>query len=238
MKGISYRGNNICFGRYALQALEPAWITSRQIEAGRRAMSRNVRRGGQIWVRIFPDKPVTVRPTETRMGSGKGSPEYWVSVVKPGKILYEMADNSGARELMCIRILGASNRRYAYIGDIVVAVIKEAVPNMTLERSEVIRAVIVRTCKELKRSNGILIQYDDNAAVVIDQEGNPKGTRIFCAIARELRQLNFTKIVSLAPEMYVVGLFLGPPPVLVDSRVHEGVHHLPLKPQQEMLFEQ
>ncbi|XP_027357024.1 uncharacterized protein LOC113866344 [Abrus precatorius] len=106
--------------------LSPLWITSRQIEAGRRAMSRNVRRGGQIWVRIFPDKPVTVRPTETRMGSGKGSPEYWVSVVKPGKILYEMADNSGARELMCIRILGASNRRYAYIGDIVVAVIKEA----------------------------------------------------------------------------------------------------------------
>ena len=73
MKGISYRGNRICFGRYALQALEPAWITSRQIEAGRRAMTRNVRRGGKIWVRIFPDKPVTVRPTETRMGSGKGS---------------------------------------------------------------------------------------------------------------------------------------------------------------------
>ncbi|KAK7325963.1 hypothetical protein VNO80_33598 [Phaseolus coccineus] len=90
MKGISYRGNHICFGKYALQALEPAWITSRQIEAGRRAMSRNVRRGGQIWVRIFPDKPITVRPTETRMGSGKGSPEYWVAVVKPGKILYEM----------------------------------------------------------------------------------------------------------------------------------------------------
>ncbi|KAI5406253.1 hypothetical protein KIW84_052844 [Lathyrus oleraceus] len=72
------------------KALEPAWITSRQLEAGRREMSRNVRRGGQIWVRIFPDKPVTVRPTETRMGSGKGSPEYWVAVVKPGKILYEM----------------------------------------------------------------------------------------------------------------------------------------------------
>nr|YP_009115452.1 ribosomal protein L16 [Acacia ligulata]CUR00746.1 rpl16 [Acacia ashbyae]CUR02295.1 rpl16 [Acacia erinacea]CUR02477.1 rpl16 [Acacia exocarpoides]CUR06292.1 rpl16 [Acacia rostellifera]CUR06836.1 rpl16 [Acacia sclerosperma subsp. sclerosperma]CUR07656.1 rpl16 [Acacia tysonii]CUR08109.1 rpl16 [Acacia xanthina] len=90
MKGISSRGNHICFGRYALQALEPAWITSRQIEAGRRAMSRNARRGGKIWVRIFPDKPVTVRPTETRMGSGKGSPEYWVAVVKPGKILYEM----------------------------------------------------------------------------------------------------------------------------------------------------
>ena len=90
MKGISYRGNHICFGTYALQALEPAWITSRQIEAGRRAMTRNARRGGKIWVRIFPDKPVTVRPAETRMGSGKGSPEYWVTVVKPGRILYEM----------------------------------------------------------------------------------------------------------------------------------------------------
>ncbi|TKY66324.1 50S ribosomal protein L16 [Spatholobus suberectus] len=90
MKGISYRGNHICFGRYALQALEPAWITFRQIEAGQRAMSRNVRRGGQIWVRIFPDKSFTIRPTETRIGSGKGSPEYWVAIVKPGKILYEM----------------------------------------------------------------------------------------------------------------------------------------------------
>ncbi|CAL5203873.1 unnamed protein product [Lathyrus oleraceus] len=90
MKGKASRGNKICFGKYALQALEPAWITSRKLEAGRRAMSQNVRRGGQIWVRIFPDKPVTVRPTETRMGSGKGSPEYWVAVVKPGKILYEM----------------------------------------------------------------------------------------------------------------------------------------------------
>ncbi|KAM0932024.1 50S ribosomal protein L16 [Dioscorea sansibarensis] len=84
MRGISCRGNHISFGRYALQALEPAWITARQIEAGRRAMTRYARRGGKIWVRIFPDKPVTVRPTETRMGSGKGSPEYWVSVVKTG----------------------------------------------------------------------------------------------------------------------------------------------------------
>ena len=112
-----------------------------------------------------------------------------------------VADNSGARELMCIRIIGASNRRYAHIGDVIVAVIKEAVPNMPLERSEVVRAVIVRTCKELKRDNGMIIRYDDNAAVVIDQEGNPKGTRIFGAIARELRELNFTKIVSLAPEV-------------------------------------
>lgn len=112
-----------------------------------------------------------------------------------------VADNSGARKLMCIRIIGASNRRYAHIGDVIVAVIKEAIPNTPLERSEVIRAVIVRTCKELKRDNGMIIRYDDNAAVVIDQEGNPKGTRIFGAIARELRQLNFTKIVSLAPEV-------------------------------------
>ncbi|KAI3692920.1 hypothetical protein L6452_32745 [Arctium lappa] len=111
-----------------------------------------------------------------------------------------VADNSGARELMCIRIIGASNRRYAHIGDVIVAVIKDAVPNMPLERSEVVRAVIVRTCKELKRDNGMIIRYDDNAAVVIDQEGNPKGTRVFGAIARELRQFNFTKIVSLAPE--------------------------------------
>nr|QGA86150.1 ribosomal protein L14 [Swartzia emarginata] len=112
-----------------------------------------------------------------------------------------VADNSGARELLCIQIIGASKRRYAYIGDIIVAVIKETVPNMPLERSEVIRAVIVRTCKEIKRNNGMIIQYDDNAAVVIDQEGNPKGTRIFGAIARELRQLNLTKILSLAPEV-------------------------------------
>nr|YP_009450269.1 ribosomal protein L14 [Burmannia nepalensis]AOV94002.1 ribosomal protein L14 [Burmannia nepalensis] len=119
------------------------------------------------------------------------------------KTLLNVADNSGAQKLMCIRIIGAGNPQYAHIGDIIVAVIKDAAPNpnISLERSEVIRAVIVRTCKELKRSNGITIQYDDNAAVVIDQEGNPKGTRIFGAITRELRQLNFTKIVSLAPEV-------------------------------------
>ncbi|KAL6580062.1 ribosomal protein L16, L13 [Orobanche minor] len=98
MKGISYRGNHIYFGKYALETLEPAWITSRQIEVGRRAMTRNARRGGKIWVRIFPDKPVTVRTAETRMssGSGKGSPEYWVAVVKPGRILYEMG---GVKEI-------------------------------------------------------------------------------------------------------------------------------------------
>ena len=112
-----------------------------------------------------------------------------------------VADNSGARKLMCIRILGASNRKYAHIGDIIIAVVKEAVPNMPLKKSEVVRAVVVRTRKELKRNNGTIIQFDDNAAVVINQEGNPKGTRVFGPVARELRESNFTKIVSLAPEV-------------------------------------
>nr|YP_009668596.1 ribosomal protein L16 [Haplomitrium blumei]QCW59371.1 ribosomal protein L16 [Haplomitrium blumei] len=97
LRGISARGNSIRFGKFAPQALEPAWITSRQIEAGRRAITRYARRGGKIWIRIFPDKPVTMRPAETRMGSGKGSPEFWVSVVKPGTILYEM---SGVPEIV------------------------------------------------------------------------------------------------------------------------------------------
>ena len=112
-----------------------------------------------------------------------------------------VADNSGARELMCIRVIGASNRRYAHIGDVIIAVIKDAVPQMPLERSEVIRAVIVRTRKEFKGDDGIIIRYDDNAAVIIDQKGNPKGTRVFGAVAEELRELNLTKIVSLAPEV-------------------------------------
>jgi large subunit ribosomal protein L16 len=90
MTGKAPRGTTIAFGDYALQAMEPSWITSRQIEAARRAMTRQIRRGGKIWIRIFPDKPVTMRPAETRMGSGKGAPEYWVAVVKPGKILYEL----------------------------------------------------------------------------------------------------------------------------------------------------
>nr|ASA35034.1 ribosomal protein L16 [Isotoma hypocrateriformis] len=107
MKGICYRGNSICFGKYALQALEPAWITSRQIEAGRRAMTRNARRGGKIWVRIFPDKAVTVRAAETRMGSGKGSPEYWVVVVKPGRILYEIGGVTENIARRAISIAGA-----------------------------------------------------------------------------------------------------------------------------------
>ena len=91
MTGQATRGEEINFGQYGLQALEPAWITSRQIEAGRIAMTRHVRRGGKVWIRIFPDKPVTQKPAETRMGSGKGNPEYWVAVVKPGRIMFEVA---------------------------------------------------------------------------------------------------------------------------------------------------
>jgi len=90
MRGTATRGNTIAFGQFALQAQECGWITSRQIEASRRAMTRQVKRGGKIWIRIFPDKPVTMRPAETRMGSGKGNPEFWVAVIKPGRILFEM----------------------------------------------------------------------------------------------------------------------------------------------------
>ncbi|NEO54250.1 MAG: 50S ribosomal protein L16 [Okeania sp. SIO3B5] len=90
MRGNANSGNTISFGEFALQALEPSWITSRQIEASRRAMTRYIRRGGKIWIRIFPDKPVTMRAAETRMGSGKGAPEYWVAVVKPGRIMFEL----------------------------------------------------------------------------------------------------------------------------------------------------
>lgn len=121
-------------------------------------------------------------------------------MIQPQSYL-SVADNSGARKLMCIRVLGTSNRRYANTGDIIIAVVKEALPNMPLKRSEIVRAVIVRTCKEIKRDNGMILRFDDNAAVLINQEGNPRGTRVFGPVARELRENNFTKIVSLAPEV-------------------------------------
>ena len=91
MKGVATRGNTVVHGDFGLQATEPAWITSNQIEAARVAMTRFIKRGGKVWIKIFPDKPVTAKPAETRMGSGKGSPEYWVAVVKPGRILFEIA---------------------------------------------------------------------------------------------------------------------------------------------------
>ncbi|XBH70063.1 hypothetical protein VPH35_097803 [Triticum aestivum] len=122
-------------------------------------------------------------------------------MIQPQTLL-NVADNSGAQKLMCIRVIGAAgNQRYARIGDVIVAVIKDALPQMPLERSEVIRAVIVCTCEKFKCEDGIIIRYDDNAAVIIDQKGNPKGTRVFGAIAEELRELNYTKIVSLALEV-------------------------------------
>jgi large subunit ribosomal protein L16 len=101
-RGKAYRGSTISFGDYALKSLDPAWITARQIEASRIAMTRFIKRGGKIWIRVFPDKPVTKKPTEVRMGKGKGSPEAWVAVVKPGRILFEMegVDEATAREAM------------------------------------------------------------------------------------------------------------------------------------------
>jgi large subunit ribosomal protein L16 len=90
LTGLATRGCELNFGDYGMQSLEPSWITSRQIEASRRAMTRYIKRGGKIWIRVFPDKPVTMRPAETRMGSGKGAPEYWVAVVKPGRIMFEI----------------------------------------------------------------------------------------------------------------------------------------------------
>ena len=102
MTGKAYRGNRITDGQFGLVALEPAWITSNQIEAARVAMTRSIKRGGNVWIKIFPDKPVTEKPAETRMGSGKGSPEYWVAVVKPGRVMFEMDGISEdvAREAM------------------------------------------------------------------------------------------------------------------------------------------
>ena len=102
MKGKAMRGNTLTYGEYGLQALEPSWITSNQIEAARRAMTRYIKRGGNIWIKIFPDKPVTEKPAETRMGSGKGAPEYWVAVVKPGRVMSEVGGvpESVAREVL------------------------------------------------------------------------------------------------------------------------------------------
>jgi large subunit ribosomal protein L16 len=102
--GIATRGSSLAFGQYGLKALEAAWITNRQIEAARRAMTRYVKRGGKVWIRIFPDKPITAKPAETRMGKGKGAPEGWVAVVKPGRILYEMEGISEAEAKEAMRL--------------------------------------------------------------------------------------------------------------------------------------
>lgn len=102
MTGAETRGAELHFGDFGLQSLEPVWINSRQIEAARRAMTRSIKRGGKVWIRVFPDKPITAKPAETRMGSGKGNPEYWVAVVKPGRVLFEM---TGVERAVAVRAL-------------------------------------------------------------------------------------------------------------------------------------
>ncbi|MDA9370463.1 50S ribosomal protein L14 [Gloeomargaritaceae cyanobacterium AH-226-B11] len=120
-------------------------------------------------------------------------------MIYPQTIL-TVADNTGAKKIMCIRVLGG-NRKYGKIGDVIIGVVKEATPNMPVKRSDVIRAVIVRTSKTIRRSDGMFIRFDDNAAVIVNNDSNPRGTRIFGPIAREIRDKNFSKIVSLAPEV-------------------------------------
>jgi len=112
-----------------------------------------------------------------------------------------VADNTGAKRIMCIRVMGGSSRRYARIGDVIVASVKKAIPNSEVKEGEVVRAVVVRTKKEIRRRDGSYIRFDENAAVLIDGSGNPRGTRIFGPVTRELREKNFMKIISLAPEV-------------------------------------
>ncbi len=111
-----------------------------------------------------------------------------------------VADNTGAKKIMCIRVLG-NNRKYAGVGDIIIGVVKDALPNMAVKRSNIVRAVIVRTKKTIKRPDGMAIRFDDNAAVIINAENNPRGTRVFGPVAREIRDKRFTKIISLANEV-------------------------------------
>ena len=111
-----------------------------------------------------------------------------------------VADNTGAKKVMCIRVLGG-NKKYAKIGDTIIAVVKEAIPNMPIKRSDIIRAIVVRTKKTIRRQDGMYIRFDDNAAVIVNVDNNPRGTRVFGPIAREIRDKNFSKIVSLAPEV-------------------------------------
>ena len=126
---------------------------------------------------------------------------------KKGKVMIQMysyldvADNTGAKECMCIKVLGGSRRRYAGIGDVVIGAVKDALPNGTVKKSDVARAVVVRTAKETRRKDGSYIKFDENAVVIINEAGEPRGTRIFGPVARELRERNFMKIVSLAPEV-------------------------------------
>ena len=112
-----------------------------------------------------------------------------------------VADNTGAKALLTIRVMGSSNKKFAGVGDVIIATVKDATPNMTVKKSEVVRAVVVRTKADIKRQDGSVIRFDENAAVIINKDGNPRGTRVFGPVARELRDKNFMKIVSLAPEV-------------------------------------
>ena len=120
-------------------------------------------------------------------------------MIYPQTIL-TVADNTGAKKVMCIRVLGG-NKKYAQIGDTIIAVVKEAIPNMPIKRSDVVKAIVVRTKKTIRRQDGMYIRFDDNAAVIVNTENNPRGTRVFGPVAREIRDKNFSKIVSLAPEV-------------------------------------
>ena len=113
----------------------------------------------------------------------------------------KVADNTGAREIMCINILGGTRKRYARVGDVIVGAVKKAIPNGTVKKSEVVRAVVVRVVQPYRRPDGSYIRFDENAAVILSDKNNPKGTRIFGPVARELREKNYTKIISLAPEV-------------------------------------
>ena len=115
--------------------------------------------------------------------------------------ILKIADNSGAKSALCIRVMGGSKRRYASVGDVIVATVKDAIPNSPVKKGEVVRAVIVRTAKEVRRRDGTYIRFDDNAAVLITPQGEPRGTRIFGPVGRELREKRYMKIVSLAPEV-------------------------------------
>ncbi|RMH16549.1 MAG: 50S ribosomal protein L14 [Gemmatimonadetes bacterium] len=115
--------------------------------------------------------------------------------------ILRIADNTGAKSALCIRVLGGSRRRYASVGDVIVATVKDAIPNSPVKKGEVVRAVVVRTAKEVRRKDGSYIRFDDNAAVLINQQGEPRGTRIFGPVGRELREKRYMKIVSLAPEV-------------------------------------
>jgi large subunit ribosomal protein L14 len=131
------------------------------------------------------------------------SPKFWrrpADMIQQESVL-KVADNSGARELLCIRVLGGSYRKYASVGDVIIGTVKVAQPNAQVKKGDVVRAVVVRTTKEYKRPDGSNIRFDENAAVLITPQNNPRGSRIFGPVARELRERNFMKIVSLAPEV-------------------------------------